>query len=393
MLLLRRILVPTLSLLALLSTAWLAPKLRRLPGGTLLNRSLDKVRSRELNLIDLENLNAGYYEGLLNQSVGTTSLAGFLAPPSASPEKATEKLEPSPGEQQAPFLLHEYMPNVDVEVPAIGERIITNRFALADREYTLEKPSATYRIAFLGDSVVRGYRVTQELRFESLLEEQLNRNHTTAQIAKFEVLNFAVDGYRITQILDVALERASAFQPDAYLIAITELTVQRKWGAHVLNLLRTNRDLKYDYLKRLVNEAGLDPREDPEMAFRRLSPHRLPTFRWVFGELRALSEKQGAPVILVLISSLSDLEVVRIGFRGIPEIAREIGLPLLDLTDTFEDVADLDDFRIGGKDRHPNGRGHRLLYENLYRKILADRQISRTILSRSPKPWQVKAPR
>jgi hypothetical protein len=48
----------------------------------------------------------------------------------------------------------------------------------------------------------------------------------------------------------------------------------------------------------------------------------------------------------------------------------ELGVPVIDLLDTFE--GELSRYWLRPWDRHPNEAGHRLLFENLYRKLQAD---------------------
>jgi lysophospholipase L1-like esterase len=392
MLLLRRILVPTLSLLALLGTAWLAPKLRRLPGGSLLNRSLEKARSRELNLRDLDALTAGYYEDLLDEGshlVSSGSLFSCIVQPGENVAATVNVNMDSRGRQPAPFLFYEYKPNLKKHISGLQDELITNSFGMPDREYALEKPPATRRIAVLGDSIFAGWGVPFGRNFESLLENRLNEQYRDENVRQFEVLNFSVDGYRITQTLGVALDKAPQFHPDVYLVGLSDITVLRRWGYHLRLLVESKADLKYDYLRQLAKRAELRP-EDNDVLPAKLAPFRLPTIRWALSEMKSNAERHGAKMILILVSSVSDAQLVRSGFNGIPEIARELGLPLLDLTDTFENVPDLNTFRVGTKDRHPNEQGHRMLFENLHAKILADREISLTILGHSPSPQQVK---
>jgi len=391
MLLLRRILVPTLSLLALLGTAWLAPKLRRLPGGSLLNRSLEKARSRELNLRDLDALTAGYYEGILNEGSLLVSSGGLLSR-FGTPEKNAPELAEmdSRFRQPAPYLFWEYKPNLQEQISGLQGELVTNSFGMPDREYTLQTPPGTRRIAVLGDSITRGWGVPFGRNFENLLENRLNEQHVDENIRKFELLNFSVGGYRITQTLGVALDKAPQFHPDVYLVGLSDITVLRRWSYHLALLVRAREDLKYDYLRQLAKRAELRPEDNIELSLAKLAPHRLATIRWALSEMKLNAQRHGAKMIVFLVPSVSDSQLVRSGFNGIPEIARELGLPLLDLTDTFESVSDLDSFRISGKDRHPNEQGHRMLFENLHAKILADREIALTLLGHSPSPQQVK---
>ncbi|MCL5288117.1 MAG: SGNH/GDSL hydrolase family protein [Acidobacteria bacterium] len=356
------------------------PKLRALPGGPLLNRTFEKLRSRELNARDLDNLTAGYYEALIQEG-SLAAAGGGLFSRFAESEKVADRLAEmdSRSRRPAPYLVWEYKPNLNVRIEGLQGDLITNSHGMPDHEYALEKPPGTRRIAVLGDSITRGWGVPFGGSFEALLEDRLNAEHTNDQVRKFELLNFSVGGYRITQTLAVALDKAPRFQPDVYLVGISDVTILRRWGSHLTLLVQSGGDLRFDYLRQVVQRAAVRPDDKTEIFPAKLAPYRLPTIRWVIGEIKSSVERSGAKVILYLVPSVSDSRLTRSGFQGIPEIASEYGLPLLDLTDTFEHIEDLEVLRIGGRDRHPNERGHRLLYENLYRKIQADPEISRSI--------------
>lgn len=80
-----------------------------------------------------------------------------------------------------------------------GNVFSTNRWGMRDREYELAKSPGTLRIALLGPSHAMGNGVPDGATFENLLEERLNRELPGGRYERFEVLNFAVDGYTLTQ--------------------------------------------------------------------------------------------------------------------------------------------------------------------------------------------------
>lgn len=45
---------------------------------------------------------------------------------------------------------------------------------------------------------------------------------------------------------------------------------------------------------------------------------------------------------------------------------------LMNLSNCFAGVADLGGLRVNGYDPHPNARGHRLIFESLYRRWTRD---------------------
>lgn len=69
---------------------------------------------------------------------------------------------------------------------------VNNSLGMRDRERSMRKDSATFRILFLGDSMVQGYGVPQEQTMATLLETSLNEPKRERRI---EVLNAGVFGY------------------------------------------------------------------------------------------------------------------------------------------------------------------------------------------------------
>ena len=80
----------------------------------------------------------------------------------------------------------------------------------------MAKPAGVRRLVLLGDSMTRGLGVPPGTGWEPLLERDLNARYTSPAVRQFELLNFGVSGYRMTQMLDVGLEVAPRFKPDVY---------------------------------------------------------------------------------------------------------------------------------------------------------------------------------
>jgi hypothetical protein len=99
--------------------------------------------------------------------------------------------------------------DVEVRINSVGMR--------ADREFAIEKPEGTCRIAVLGDSFFMGYEVDIEHSFSHLLEANL-----ASQNVDCEVLNFSVSGFGTAEYL-VALEsRVLQYSPDLVIFELHE---------------------------------------------------------------------------------------------------------------------------------------------------------------------------
>ncbi|PYX72538.1 MAG: hypothetical protein DMG78_12040 [Acidobacteria bacterium] len=223
-------------LLGLLILIKLPASIQNTRAGRLADRVLSKIRVSNFKAEDLETLDAGYYEGLRKEGSVDPSLRF-----------------------RDDFLEYDYKPNLHLKVAGLGRT--TNSFGMYDREYTVEKPPRTWRIALLGDSMALG---PFGHNYEALLENRLNETRPDPDIQKFEVLNFAVGGYRITQIMETMIERAAPFHPDVYMVAITGVGVSHRWSFHIGHLLQRKIDLKYDFLRKVVADAHVQPSDSLE---------------------------------------------------------------------------------------------------------------------------------
>ena len=102
-----------------------------------------------------------------------------------------------------------------------GEAYIRiNSDGLRDQEHSLTKPSATIRIAVLGDSYPEALQVGMGEAFWSVMETQL-RQCDPFPGSKIEVLNFGVSGYGTAQELLTLRERVWKYSPDIVMLAVT----------------------------------------------------------------------------------------------------------------------------------------------------------------------------
>jgi lysophospholipase L1-like esterase len=276
------------------------------------------------------------------------------------------------------YLIYSMRPGAATSSPA-GE-IRVNSHGMVDREYSPAKPPRTWRIAFLGDSLARGLGVSTDARFESLLEDFLNRNASSANFDRYEILNFSVSGYQLSQMLAVADDSARRFSPDVYLVGLTHQHVTEQWCDHLWTLHRAGRDLRYPLFRELALEARLSARELREDAQRRMRPYLA---RGVTGMLRILEERaarDGAALVVLLLPSVVDYRSVEHDFQSARQMLSETGVPLLDLSETFRGVSNFRALRVSEFDPHPNPAGQRMLFEMMLRRLREDPELRSAVL-------------
>jgi hypothetical protein len=111
-------------------------------------------------------------------------------------------------------IVYELIPNLNTTFGPYPLR--TNSQGMRDREYTIERPSAsTVRIVGIGDSGMWGWGVAQEENYLAVLESNLN--HRAGGIP-YEVLNFGVPGYDTLQELETLRAKALKYRPDVVIV-------------------------------------------------------------------------------------------------------------------------------------------------------------------------------
>jgi hypothetical protein len=245
----------------------------------------------------------------------------------------------------------------------------TNRWAMRDKDYEKYPGPGTFRIALLGASQVMGWGVGDNETFEAVLEQRLNDQDGSSPFARYEILNFAVPGYRPLQQLMVA-EKAFTFKPNAlfYVAAAREASSASFYLAEVVS---KGIAIPYAQLRDLVRKAGVVESTSEAVASRRLLPFRNEILAWTYQSIVARCRDRNIVPVLIFLP-----QVEASGWQqeasDILRIAKEAGFVILDLSDVFRgyDVASI---RLAEWDNHPNAKGHQLVAAQLY-ALLKDRE-------------------
>lgn len=337
--------------LALILILLVVDRLPALTRGVGLGFIAREMHNGQLNADDYHALAGSYYEGI--EQVDRIS---------------KNNVENDDFALRDDFLRFEFKPRLK-RPTAIGMRI-TNSFGMANPEYGYERPTGVRRVAWLGDSIATG---AYGYCFVQLLEERLNKDDRPAGVQSYQILNFSVPGYVLPQKMYVAIEKAPKFHPDVYVIQLDsqEIIGQRK---HIARLLERGVDLKYDFLKQIVRQAGIRPDDDVQRMIVRLKPFSTQLTQWFIKEIKDNADKQGARVIVALIPVVIDPEVTAADFDSLHQAIDGMGLPIVDVRDTFRNRRLQDLQVIPDADIHPNIEGHRMIFEDLYTKLHANSQ-------------------
>ena len=81
-------------------------------------------------------------------------------------------------------------------------------------------------------------------------------------------------------------------------------------------------------------------------------------------------------MVILLIPEPVPSDLIYPQFSSARPILEKLGVPVIDLLDTYAASQDLLALRVSRDDVHANARGHEMVYENLYRKVAQDPKLS-----------------
>lgn len=108
-----------------------------------------------------------------------------------------------------PYLRYELIPKIKFGQVAI------NSDGLRGPEYPVKKPENVFRILMLGDSETLAVNLSQQDTLSQQLEDLLNSNSPSA---RYEVLNFGVEGYNTLQELEQLKANGLKYAPDLVIL-------------------------------------------------------------------------------------------------------------------------------------------------------------------------------
>jgi lysophospholipase L1-like esterase len=199
-----------------------------------------------------------------------------------------------------PRLGYEPVPGVDHQ----GENLsyfdymgASNSLGFRDREHPREKPTGTWRVVVLGDSIAAGLRVE---RFEDTLPPLLEDRLRGAGVPA-EVISLAVSGYNTSQEVETLREKGLGFEPDLVVVAYSLTDRERVDGDVLTTLLAEERGggLSHTRVHPLLSRSALVR----AVRYRLLPPPELdPTLARGYEELLA-----GTDTVAESFAELADL--------------------------------------------------------------------------------------
>jgi D-alanyl-lipoteichoic acid acyltransferase DltB (MBOAT superfamily) len=333
-----------------------------------LGADFEPVRYAKLNAFDREQLYAGYYETLISSNTNLNSRMWELERSKPKSWKNFHAIGATT--RRNDILLKDMKPNQEVEFK--GGLFTTNSHALRDREYALEKPPNTLRIALLGGSIEMGAGVNTNETYENVIEDELNASGLIAKGLRVEILNFAISRNHLFQNLAMCEQRVAQFRPDA-LIYTAHSNEQYRVIHSLQRAFAGRRNLVYPFLEDQIQATGLDRFANEAEFLDALAPRQLEITQWGYQQILEFCRQQGAVPIWVFLPSIDDNEVTGED-RELEHLVAQMGYYTLNLSD-WEKEHDAPDLQIAPWDSHPNAKGHRLIAAEFLQQLRGKPQL------------------
>jgi lysophospholipase L1-like esterase len=274
-----------------------------------------------------------------------------------------------------------------------------NQDGIRDRDYTPEKPSGTFRIAAVGDSVTFGFGLELKDTWPKQLERELQKTQPHV-----EVINFGVMGYNTPQEAERIQDKVLKYQPDLIIIDYslndigvfsrerrvlntykgynTFLTTGSGFVDSLLPHLKTYLLIKNRlYLKK--TDADTRPQYSKDgLKYLRVGynryffdayqePENWNILNAAFAKIRALTQPQ-TPVLFVIHTELTEMDhYLFTEIHGIvKKLCQDYSFPVLDpLNEMLAYKAK--DLRISDANVHPNALGNKVFVQAIVRYLQA----------------------
>ncbi len=335
------------------------------------------LRDDGMNRIDVERMERGYYESLLDAGRRFDALA---RPENArnSNGRAAVPLEAGPLADPVDDL-REYRLKPGLSILHWGVRWTTNGRGMRDKPYATTKPENTLRIAFIGDSIGAGWGVDDGQPFEAVLERSLDERSRQEGGPSIEILNFAVPGHAPGQRWE-NFQRLGGWGMGPDLVLYEATPADPGWDERRLRALLPQ-GLAWDspLYRNALDYTGVMPGQDADWYKRRLRSYRWEILAGVYRTIALDCRKRGVPSVWILIP--------RVGKSYEPEerqrliaLAKNSGFSeVIDLSDVYDGLKPAD-LAISPNDYHPNAEGHARLARRL-EAVLETQPELRRILS------------
>ena len=268
-----------------------------------------------------------------------------------------------------------------VKIPETNIKI--NSWGFRDYEYPIEKSNNTFRIIVLGDSITFGWGVELNESYPKIIENLLNSNPTLKSDIKYEVLNFGVPGYSISEKVRFFEKLGIKFNPDLVIIQygsddIINNTELKMLSEKILsNYMTENSINNIDS----ITQALLN-KKTKEMYVEELSKKSFDevwkNIEYPLEELGNITVRTNKSVLIWIIHSNDAIPhfSIKEQLKNLKEVSIKYKWDILiGIMDKNYNKYNWWDLIIHPEDGHPNAFTHKLIAKEIYEKLIKDKLI------------------
>jgi lysophospholipase L1-like esterase len=260
-----------------------------------------------------------------------------------------------------PLIGHEHRPNADAFL--MGVRITTNDAGFRNGPVTPKKSPDSTRIMMLGDSVLLGWGTKQNETVSARLQEAWRTSGRNV-----EVINTGVGNYNTIMEVEFFLTRGAQYKPDVVVLNYF-INDAEPVPSHEASWIERTSEAWVYYGSRLdivARELEVGRHTDWRRYYENLydddsNPGGWRAVKIWIKKLSAVCRAQNIHLLIVNYPELRSLKPYP--FQDVNQrlaaLAKEIGVPYLDLTDALKDENPAD-LWVTAPDPHPNGHAHAL---------------------------------
>ena len=270
-------------------------------------------------------------------------------------------------------LSHEHIPNTEAQLMNVNVAI--NNIGLRDDFIDNLKNKNEYRIIYLGSSITMGWGVPFDSVFTSLLEEKLNTNNNNIY---YNIINAGIGNYN-TEMESIYLDmNIASLQPDQvflhYFINDAEILNQNE--NHYL--VKTSYLVAYFYIRLkhlLINSSSnynsigqyyLDLYTEKNTGWENAKKS--------ITRINDICKSNDIGFSVVIQPDLQNLSKDSDEFKCHSIIKNFLRFNNIEFIDLFDDFSlkiknDPKVYWVAPGDRHPNSKGHKLIFDSLYENL------------------------
>lgn len=322
--------------------------------------------SNKPNKIDKKIMEEAYYDNMLSVNNLTSP---FLKLFSSKPDDWETFLDSDICEPTGNISQKKIKPNIHTIFKE--SNFTSNSFGFRDKEYSIQKPSNTIRIALIGGSIEMGSGVSDEEVFSEIVEKRLHDTFiitdSSRSVVNMEILNFSVSGYQLPQQAYAIENSIHKFHPD-YILLVAHTEQKDRMVANIARSIRSSQDLYYPFLKSIALKSGLNSNSDNITLTNELMKHQEEISDSLYAIIQQSANQINARVIWVYIPALYDNYSTSV-FEKEAGKAQSFDFIVWNMGKSFEKT-ERKELSVNEWDTHPNAKGHRLLAKEFLKNIL-----------------------